>query len=187
MESYIPISYLNDFIFCPRSIYFHQLHGRLSTKLYHDVAQTAGRAAHEAIDNKKYSTRKNILQGIEVYCSQYNIAGKIDIFDIKTGLLTERKKQIKAIYDGYVFQLYAQYFGLTEAGYAVKTIRFYSRDDNKVWPVELPDNNQEMFAKFEETVRQIHNYDLNNYRQTNIKKCENCIYEPLCDQSLAFR
>ena len=186
MESYIPISYLNDFIFCPRSIYFHQLHGRLSTKMYHDVPQVAGRAAHEAVDKKKYSTRREVLQGIEVYCSKYEIAGKIDTFDIRSGLLTERKKRIKTVYDGYVFQLYAEYFGLMEAGYEVSSIRFYSMDDNKVWAEELPEDNAEMFDKFEETVRQIHSYDLNNYKQTNAKKCENCIYEPLCDQSLAI-
>ena len=94
MEGYIPISYLNDFIFCPRSIYFHQLHGELSTRLYHDKPQIEGKAAHSAIEEKRYSTRKKILQGIDVYCEKYRICGKIDLFDTQKGILTERKKHI---------------------------------------------------------------------------------------------
>ena len=184
MEGYIPISYLNDFVFCPRSIYFHQLHGGLSTRLYHDLPQIQGKAAHEAIDSRKYSTSKNILQGMDVYCQQYGICGKIDIFDIDKALLTERKKHIARIYDGYVFQLYAQYYGLTEMGYAVQQMRFYSSDDNKVYPVALPEDNPQMLEKFRQIVRQIKTYDLNNYVQTNPAKCKNCIYEPICDQSL---
>lgn len=184
MEDYIPISYLNDFVFCPRSIYFHQLHGRLSTRLYHDLPQIRGKAVHEAIDNAKYSSRKSILQGVDVYCHQYGICGKVDIFDIYAGLLTERKKHINNIYDGYIFQLYAQYFGLTEMGYEVKKMRFYSSDDNKVFPVELPQKNMKMKAKFENTVEQIKNYNLNDHIQTNPLKCKNCIYESICDQSL---
>ncbi len=185
MEGYIPISYLNDFIFCPRSIYFHQLHGRRSTALYHDLPQTEGRAAHKSIDNQKYSTRRDIFESIEVYSEKYNIAGKIDTYDSRSGILTERKKRIVNIYDGYIFQLYAQYFALTESGYQVNSLRFYSIDDNKVYPIAKPEDDLEMLAKFELTVDKIKNYDLMNYYQTNINKCRNCIYESLCDQSLA--
>lgn len=184
MEDYILISYLNDFVFCPRSIYFHQLHGRLSTRLYHALPQIQGKAAHEAIDKQKYSTSKNVLQGIDIYCQEYGICGKIDIFDVDKALLTERKKHIATIYDGYIFQLYAQYYSLTEMGYKVKQMRFYSSDDNKVFPVDLPEENIDMKNKFERTIEQIKNYDLNDHAQTNPLKCKNCIYESICDQSL---
>ena len=184
MEGYIPISYLNDFIFCPRSIYFHQLHGRISTRLYHDLPQIRGKAVHEAIDEQKYSTRINVLQGVDVYCSQYGICGKIDIFDIDDGLLTERKKHIVRIYDGYVFQLYAQYYGLAEMGYNILQMRFYSSDDNKVYPVKLPEQDLEMKTKFELTVQKIKTYNLFDHVQENPAKCRNCIYESICDQSL---
>ena len=184
MENYILISYLNDFVFCPRSIYFHQLHGNRSTRLYHDLPQTQGRAAHESIDEKRYSTRKDILQGIEIYSEKYGLCGKIDIFEVKTGLLTERKKHITVIYDGYVFQLYAQYFGLTEMGYSVKSLRFYSSDDNKTFPVPLPAENPEMLALFESTIQVMKTCDLQAYMPVNSKKCQNCIYETVCDRSL---
>ena len=108
MELYLKISYLNDFIFCPFSIYYHQLYGELSERMYYGSAQLDGKAAHSAIDERRYSTHKNILQGMDIYSNEYNLCGKIDLFDAEKGLLTERKKHIETIYDGYVFQLYAE-------------------------------------------------------------------------------
>ncbi len=184
METYIKISYLNDFVFCPMSIYFHQLYGNRSKRLYHDLPQIEGRAAHEAIDNMHYSTRKNILQGADIYSEKYKLCGKIDIFNVDSGVLTERKKSISRIYDGYVYQLYAQYFCLNEMGYEIKKLRFYSSDDNKVYPVKKPEEDESMFKSFESTLAAISEFDMESYTPNNVAKCSNCIYEPLCDRSL---
>lgn len=62
MEPYIPISFLNDFIFCPRSIYFHQLYGKSDESLYHSTDQSEGKAAHATVDAKTYTTAKKVLQ-----------------------------------------------------------------------------------------------------------------------------
>ena len=86
MEAYLSISYLNDFVFCPRSIYFHQLYGKVEQRLYQTTDQTEGKAAHKAVDEKTYSTSRHILQGAEVYSDKYKIGGKIDTFDIKKGV-----------------------------------------------------------------------------------------------------
>lgn len=184
MELYLKITYLNDFIFCPLSIYYHQLYGNLAERLYYDEAQLNGKAAHESIDNKHYSTHKNILQGIDIYSDTYKLCGKIDIFDIETGLLTERKKHIEKIYDGYLFQLYAQYFCLKEMGYKVKNIRFYSSDDNKIYKIELPENNPEMLQKFIDTNSKMQTFDVNNYEPSSQEKCKHCIYNDFCDRPL---
>lgn len=184
MEEPILISYLNDFIFCPASIYFHQLYGSTDTMLFQSSDQINGTHAHEAVDAGKYSTKSNVLQAIPVYCEQYNIIGKIDLFDIGRGLLTERKKKITTIYDGYVFQLYAQYFALLEMGYQVKTLRFYAVDSNKIFPIPLPQEDMAMFTKFKQTVAAINAFKMENFRQTNAEKCRHCIYEPACDRSL---
>lgn len=181
MEAYIQISWLNDYIFCPRSIYFHQLYGRMSTKTYHSSVQTKGLNAHKAIDEQTYSTASHILQGIEVYSERYKLAGKIDVFDTKKGQLTERKKKIKTIYDGYVFQVYAHYFALQEMGYKVKTMRFYSKDNNKVFPIKTPYKDEHMLKKFEATVEALNNYHLQTEFTQNPMKCANCIYVNLCD------
>jgi len=185
MESYITLSYLNDFIFCPRSIYFHQLYSIYNEQNYKQKPQIAGTEAHVAIDNNTYSTRSTVLQGLEVYCEKYNIVGKIDIFDIDSGRLTERKKSISNIYDGYVFQVYAQYFALTEMGYEVKAVFIYDISHNKNYQVLLPIENEDMFKKFESLIFEIQNYQLNDNSFIPLKeKCNHCIYSPLCDKSL---
>src|SRR5574344_2173180 len=185
MEAYLKITYLNDFIFCPLSIYFHQLYGGLSEELYYDTPQIDGKAAHSAIDERRYSTHKNILQGIDVYSDEYHICGKIDIFDASTGLLTERKKHITTVYDGYIFQLYAQCLCLREMGYTVSAIRFYSSDDNKIYPAVLPENNSQMFQKFKDTITALQEFNPDTFHPNNWKKCSNCIYNNFCDRPLS--
>lgn len=185
MEPYMPISFLNDFIFCPRSIYFHQLYGRIEQHVYHTTDQSRGKAAHKTIDNRKYSTSKEILQGLEVYSSRYNIGGKIDSYDRVKRELVERKKKIKVIYDGYIYQLYAQYFCLIDMGYEVKQLKLYSMDDNKSYPVTIPDENPMKLKAFESLIQQMQNFDLDAPFTANENKCKHCIYNNLCDASLA--
>lgn len=183
MENPVLISWINDFVFCPASIYFHNLYGNIERILYQDEAQLDGTAAHKAIDENRYSTRRDILQGIECHSVKYNLSGKIDTFDMKSGVLTERKKKIKTVYDGYVFQLYAQYFCLEEMTFRVNKIRLYSMDDNKVYNIPLPHEDKEMFEKFEKVIAEMNGFRLDGFSQDNGQKCAKCIYEPLCDRS----
>ena len=182
-EQPIIISNLNDFIFCPVSIYFHSLDEDEENLLGQDSYQLNGTAAHEKSDTATYSTKKSMLQGIAVYSEKYNIVGKIDTFDSEKGILTERKKKIKTIYDGYVFQLYAQYFALSDMGYLIKEIRLYSMDDNKVYKVSKPEDDAKMLQKFENLLSEMNSFTFNNFKQNNETKCNNCIYEPLCSFS----
>lgn len=185
MELYLKISYLNDFIFCPLSIYYHQLYGSLSERLYYGASQLDGKAVHEAIDEKRYSTHRKILQSIDVFSNEYKLCGKIDLFDTEKGLLTERKKHISTIYDGYVFQLYAQCICMREMGYDVKSLRFYSSDDNKVYPVPLPEDDVEMFEKFKRTNQEMQSFSMDSFVPENELKCQTCIYNDFCDRPLA--
>ncbi|MBS1589397.1 MAG: type V CRISPR-associated protein Cas4 [Bacteroidetes bacterium] len=185
MDSYITLSFLNDFIFCPRSIYFHQLYGSFAEAVYKQTPQYKGTAAHETIDEQTYSTSAHILQGMEVFSEQYNICGKIDIFDIKTGRLTERKREIKTIYDGYVFQVYAQCFALREMGYTVSEIVIHDLVHNKNYPILLPEQDEKMFTKFQLLIEDIDSFDMETTAFTPEKaKCTTCIYNQLCDASL---
>lgn len=151
---------------------------------YQSTYQIEGTNAHKTIDSGNYSTRKNILQGINIYCEKYRIQGKIDIFDIDKGVLTERKRSITKIYDGYIFQLYAQYYALVEMGYKVSKIRFHSIVDNKNYNIKLPSDDIEMREKFENLIKSIREFEIENFKQENIEKCKKCIYEPSCDRSL---
>ncbi len=185
METYIPISFLNDFIFCPRSIYFHQLYSNFNNSIYQQSPQLLGVQSHKAIDEKTYSTSSHILQSLDVYCEKYNLCGKLDLFDCNLGKITERKREIKFIYDGYIFQVYAQCFALREMGYNVSNIVLHDYLHNRNYPIALPENDLEMFGKFEKLVSDINSFNLENTFFTPVlTKCENCIYNQLCDYSL---
>ena len=180
----VSVSNLNDFVFCPVSIYFHAVEADTEKLTYQDSYQINGAAAHEKSDLGAYSTKKDMLQGVSVYCEKYNLIGKIDTFDAKSGILTERKKKIKTVYDGYVFQLYAQYFALCEMGYTISEIRLYSMDDNKTYKIEKPEECPEVLEKFEKLISDLNSFEFESFVQTNPCKCKMCIYEALCSFSV---
>lgn len=184
MEEPIQISNLNDFIFCPASIYFHNLYGNRDPFIYQNSDQINGKKAHENIDSGGYSSRKGVMSGIGVYSDRYGIIGKIDIYDSNRQQLIERKRSIKTIYDGYVFQLYAQCFCMIEMGYTVKKLFLYSLVDNKKYAVPLPEDNPEMLMKFLDLIQRMKGFTLEFFEQTNPEKCARCIYEPACDRGL---
>lgn len=182
METYIQISMLNDFVFCPRSIFFHGLYLSRSEYLYEGEAQFKGTAAHSAIEERRYSARKNILQNLPVYSEKYNLCGNIDMFFEDSGILRERKKRITKIYDGYILQLYAQYHCLSEMGYKVNKLELYSMDTNKNFDILKPEEDAVMQEKFEKVIEEMNSYSLTAPFEPNIKKCEKCIYSSLCDK-----
>ncbi|MDD2628220.1 MAG: type V CRISPR-associated protein Cas4 [Clostridia bacterium] len=182
MEETILITELNDYVFCPVSIYFHKLYGRLDKMSYHREEQTKGRNAHKTIDTKSYTTSKNVIQSLEVYTEEFNIRGKIDLYYKKEKLLVERKNNIKQIYDGYIFQLYAQYYSMMEMGYEIKQIKLYSMIDNKSYYIPLPKEDLEMDNKYRKLIKDMQKFNIREFKQTNISKCNNCIYEPACDR-----
>ena len=58
MDDYIAISLLNDFIFCPYSIYLHNVYMESDESQYHAAPQTMGRIAHKTVDEKKTTNGK---------------------------------------------------------------------------------------------------------------------------------
>lgn len=181
MEQYIQISKINDFIFCPRSLYFHSIYENYGQAAYHSTPQTVGKIKHEKIDQKRYSTAKRYLSGLEVYSEKYGLAGKIDIYDTDSGILIERKTKVKKIFDGYKYQLYAQMFCLREMGYEVWGLRIHSLADNKKYVVPLP--TIEDIAIFEKTLKEIRFFDaVDSKPLKNSQKCDYCIYKPLCQK-----
>lgn len=186
MDDLIQISWLNDFVFCPISLYIHRLYGQADHMLLQNPSQINGSHAHAAVDTHRYSGRADILQGMTVYCEQYGLIGKIDLFDQKKHLLIERKKKLKKIFLGHHFQLYGQYFALKEMGYNIKAICLYSMDDNKTYPISLPEKDPDCFVAFEKTISQMRAFNIFSFVQTNKQKCLNCIYEPLCGGSVVY-
>lgn len=164
MYEEILITQLNDFIFCPVSIYFHMLYGETERILYQADSQIKGTAAHKAIDTGSYSSRKNIIMGLSVYCEEFGLVGKIDTYDMERKRLIERKRTVKKIYDGYVFQVYAQCLAMQEMGYVVEEIVIHSLSDNKNYNIPLPEKDPDMLEKFKRVIRDIHEFNVENFQ-----------------------
>jgi CRISPR-associated protein Cas4 len=178
-DNYIQISKINDFLFCPKSLYFHSIYENFQEKNYHCVYQTRGKLSHQTIDQKKYSTSKHILQGINIFSNKYNLCGKIDIYDKKTKTLIERKYLVKRIYKGYLYQLYAQMLCLNEMGYIVKKLKIHSLKNNKNYFIPLPNNKN--LVEFKKTLTEMQNFKITNFlKPINKNKCKKCIYSSLC-------
>lgn len=180
-EDYISISTLNDFIFCPYSIYLHNVYENADESLFHAPPQTQGRIAHETVDEKKSSTRKDILQALPVYSERYGLMGKIDVYKIKEKYLIERKFQLRQIYQGQVYQLWAQMLCLQEMGYEVERIAFYEISTTHTIPIRLP--TPEDILHFEQFLQSFRDYDPTQSFQPNPNKCRHCIYCNLCDKT----
>ena len=180
MESYLMITQINDFVFCPRSIYFHDIYRNTAdTDAYHQTPQIIGQASHKTVDEGTYSSRRDVITGLMVYSEKYCILGRIDVLNLTTGLLTERKHSVTAVYDGFRFQLYGQYFALREMGYPVAEMRIHSVKDNKNYGVAIP--GQSEIAEFENTLDKLRSFSLFEKFEPNPAKCAHCIYSPLCD------
>lgn len=72
-ENPISISSLNDFIFCPVSIYFHTLETEDNNILLQTTSQINGSYSHRNSDNAVYSTKKSILQGVSLLEMGYTV------------------------------------------------------------------------------------------------------------------
>ena len=177
MEQYIRITNINDFLFCPRSLYLHSIYENFNTSLYHQEPQVLGTQIHAAVDDRRYSTSKHILQGLSVYSAEYGIMGKIDIYDARKMALTERKTQVKVMHEGYKLQLHAQYVCLKEMGHEVLFMYVYSAKDNKRHAV-LPPTQKEL-ARLKSILNQMRHVTPDTLRSHSCKRCESHIYEAL--------
>lgn len=183
MTDYIAISTLNDFIFCPYSIYLHNVYMETDETMYHATPQTRGRAAHETVDRKTASNRSDDILSLPVYSEEYGLMGKIDVYKRKERKLIERKYQLKQIFQGQIYQLWAQMLCLREMEYEVDTLAFYEMSTNKMIPVAIP--NEEDLSKFKRFIERFRSYNPAETPFTiNPNKCRHCIYCNLCDKTL---
>ena len=177
MDSLIPISAINDFLYCPKSLYLHSVYSAFETKVYHDTPQTVGTIAHENIENGKYTTAKHIFQGLSVASERLGVKGKIDVYDSQKQYLIERKYRVKQIYLGFKYQLYAQMYCLIEAGYPVKKLFIQSLSDNKRYEISLPTFEEK--EAFESTIEKMKSFTPEDVQGHICSRCENHIYDLL--------
>lgn len=149
--------------------------------LYHATPQIKGKAAHETVDNKTASTRKDVLTSLPVYSETLGIMGKIDMYKGNEKLLIERKLHLKQIFKGQIYQLWAQYFCMIEMGYEVEHLAFYEISTNKTTPVDLP--GEEGKIELMSFIENFRNYNPTDMIVINPNKCTHCIYCNLCDKT----
>ena len=82
--------------------------------VYKALPQLAGTNAHIATDDQKSSTRKNDLMAMPICSDDLGIMGVIDIYKGEQRLLIERKNNLKQIFKGQIYQLWAQYLCMVE-------------------------------------------------------------------------
>lgn len=184
METFLQITYLNDFVFCPYSIYLHQVFDNNAEDLYSANPQQRGKTAHQPIDafDEEEKTKLPVtLKGIYVISNKLGVYGKIDTLYVKEKKLIESKYAISTIYQGYYYQLWSQYYALTEMGYQVESLSFYSIKDQKEYPIEIPDDND--FNELRNHIRKIARFDFDTDIKVNPAKCKHCIYASLCDKT----
>ena len=150
-------------------------------ELTHAAPQTQGKASHTTIDHKNYSSIKSDIPGLAVFSDELGIKGKIDLYKGKEKLLIERKHKLLKIYQGQIYQLWAQYFCMAEMGYEVSKLEFYAMSTNTSFPVELPNEVQK--EELKQFIEQFKSYDPSKPQEVNINKCTHCIYCNLCDKT----
>lgn len=94
-DDVIAISTLNDYVFCPYSIYLHNVYMDTDSDTYYAMPQILGAEAHSNVDNKTTSTKKNIIESMGIVSYKYRLIGKIDIYNGDLHLLIERKNNLK--------------------------------------------------------------------------------------------
>lgn len=181
MTDYIPISTLNDFIFCPYSIYLHNVYMETDEGLYHATPQTKGKLAHEPVDTKTSSNRSDDVLALPVYSEQLGLMGKIDVYKRREKKLIERKYQLKQIYQGQLYQLWAQFYCMTEMGYKIESIAFYEISTNKMIPVAIPSDSDKQ--KLQNFISSFKSFEPLLPIPVNPNKCRHCIYCNLCDKT----
>ncbi len=174
MEPYIPISKINDFVYCPLSLYLHRMYEQFDTDTYHQTPQVVGSINHECIETGMYSSAKRFITGLPVYNEKYRIMGKIDIYDDEECVLIERKTRIKKIHPGYIYQLWAQYFCMTEMGYYVDRLILHSLEDNKRCVVGLPEGENRI--EFEDVLQKMRTFNIRHALDHSCAKCTRSIY-----------
>lgn len=185
MFTSIPISMLNDFVFCPYSIYLHNIYMEADEDTYHAVPQVIGKISHDTIDNKSYGSSKDIIVSLPVFSNRLGVYGVIDIYDKKRKQLTERKYSLKNIFRGQLYQLWAQYYCMIEMGYSVEKIAFYEKSTNVSHFVSVP--SEEDILELKDAIERVRCFSLDSEFVQDAGKCSHCIYVNLCDKTKVER
>ena len=148
--------------------------------VYHATPQVRGRNAHAAVDTKSTTPSSDRLESISVYSHELGVYGKIDVYNKVKHSLVERKYQLKQIYQGQIYQLWAQYFCMVEMGFIISKLAFYEISTRKTTYLNLPGDLEKM--ELLSFIKQYNDFNPRTFNKANANKCAHCIYLNLCDK-----
>ncbi len=181
MEFFMPISYLNDFVFCPYSVYLHQVFDNNKEETFSALPQQKGKEAHDRVDKNPTKQSKKVLNGIYVISNMLGMYGKIDQYFVNDKILVERKYKLTTIYRGYYYQIWTQFLAIEEMGYEVKELYFHSISNNQRISIAKP--KPEEIIELKNHIKKIARFDFEQKINVNPEKCKRCIYAALCDKT----
>ena len=150
--------------------------------MYKATPQLSGGNAHSAINNRSSTTRKDDIMALPVYSDELGLTGIIDIYKGEQHLLIERKNNLKQIFRGQIYQLWAQYFCMIEMGYHIEKIAFYEISTNKMMYQPIPSDKDK--AELVTFIQKFRDYSPDTtHFVVNPNKCRHCIYCNLCDKT----
>ncbi|MDD5977287.1 MAG: type V CRISPR-associated protein Cas4 [Bacteroidales bacterium] len=89
---------LNDFIFCPYSIYLHKAYMETDEDIFKTIVQLSGTNAHKATNSKKGSSRSCDILSLPVCSNSLGLYGVIDLYRGNTATPIERKLRLNHIF-----------------------------------------------------------------------------------------
>lgn len=178
-DNFINITALNDFLFCPYSIYLHNAFMDMDGDVFVAAPQVKGKAAHKEIDSRTFSMSENDVQSLKVYSNELGLMGVIDLYRKDEKHLVELKTRVgDSLFLGQKAQLWAQYYCLSEMGYKVERISVYEKSTGIFHDVKIPDNDDKQVLT--DLIRKFREFDFSQKIEINTKKCTHCIYCNLC-------
>ena len=178
-DNFINITALNDFLFCPYSIYLHNAFMDMDEDIFVAAPQVKGKAAHKEIDSRTFSKNENDVQSLKVFSNELGLMGVIDLYRKDEKHLVELKNKVGgSLFLGQKVQLWAQYYCLTEMGYQVEKISVYEKSKGVFHDVKIHDSEDR--NTLENLITKFRQFDFSQQIEINTKKCTHCIYCNLC-------
>ena len=179
IDNYINITTLNDFLFCPYSIYLHNAFMDMDGDVFVAKPQVRGKAAHKEIDERTLSVEPDDVQSLKVFSIELGLVGVIDLYRKNERHLIEFKYKVgDSLFLGQKAQLWAQYFCLSEMGSQVEKISVYEKSTGIFHDVKIPANDVKQILT--DLIRKFREFDFSQPMEVSTKKCTYCIYCNLC-------
>jgi len=173
-DTLVPVSALNEFVYCPRRFYYQHYHDEIGTP----YELVDGRSKHE-----KQSQRGGWITERYFRAAELNLHGKIDLIESDGDVLTpvERKRAESGQYFPSDEVQLAGYCMLLEAaiGEPVNVGYIYLYETDERYAIQITESHRETVHKIIDKIRSL-SVDSIPPLTDNPKKCEACSAREYC-------